>query len=137
VTIDVLPVKKQARDLSENYLASNKSPYLLEFRRRTTKTSTRREFFHKGAVLVSVATFIPAHVLGREEKPGANEKISLGIIGIGPRCSYDLTAMLPFADNGLDLGQTIFEVQVAVTAKKECERVPTNSMYQFCDHKFI
>ena len=64
----------------------------------TTDHSTRREFFHKGAALASVATFIPAHVLGREGKPGANDKINLGVIGIGPRCTYDLTAMLPFAD---------------------------------------
>lgn len=61
--------------------------------------SSRREFLLGGlAATASLATSIPAHVLGREGAVAASEKISLGIIGIGPRCTYDLKAMLPFAD---------------------------------------
>jgi predicted dehydrogenase len=62
--------------------------------------TTRREFLHKGAAAsaaLSLATVVPAHVLGREgTAPSA--KITLGVIGIGPRCTYDLKAMLGFAD---------------------------------------
>lgn len=61
--------------------------------------TTRRDFLLGGiAATASLATIVPAHVLGREGKVAANEKISLGIIGIGPRCTYDLKAMLPFPD---------------------------------------
>jgi predicted dehydrogenase len=61
--------------------------------------NTRRQFIQGGiAATASLASFVPAHVLGREGKTAANEKISLGIIGIGPRCTYDLKAMLPFPD---------------------------------------
>jgi predicted dehydrogenase len=58
---------------------------------------TRREFLAAGAA-ASLATILPAHVLGREGAVAPSEKITLGVIGIGPRCTYDLTAMLKFAD---------------------------------------
>ena len=61
--------------------------------------TTRRDFILESvATAASVATFIPAHVLGREGKLAPSEKITLGVIGIGPRCTYDLKAMLPFPD---------------------------------------
>jgi predicted dehydrogenase len=40
---------------------------------------------------------LPGHVLGRQGTP-PSEKITLGVIGIGPRCTYDLKAMLGFTD---------------------------------------
>ena len=58
---------------------------------------TRREFL-LGAAVASVATYLPARVLGREGNTAPNEKINLGVVGIGPRCTYDLTAMLKFED---------------------------------------
>ncbi len=62
-------------------------------------SNSRREFILGGiAATASLATYVPAHVLGLEGNVAANEKISLGIIGIGPRCTYDLKAMLPFQD---------------------------------------
>ena len=41
---------------------------------------------------------LPAHVLGRGGAVAPSEKITLGVIGIGPRCTYDLTAMLGLSD---------------------------------------
>ena len=41
---------------------------------------------------------LPAHVLGRGGAVAPSEKITLGVIGIGPRCTYDLTAMLGLTD---------------------------------------
>lgn len=62
-------------------------------------SSTRRHFLRTGlAATVAASTIVPAHVLGREGATAASEKISLGIIGIGPRCTYDLKAILPFED---------------------------------------
>lgn len=61
-------------------------------------TTSRREFLLRGAAAASLATIVPAHVLGREGNVAPSEKITLGVIGIGPRCTYDLKAMLPFAD---------------------------------------
>jgi len=64
----------------------------------TFTETTRRDFVLGSVAAASVATFIPAHVLGREGKPAPSEKITLGVIGIGPRCTYDLKSMLPFPD---------------------------------------
>lgn len=66
----------------------------------TPTNSTRRDFLVKTAATsaaISMATVLPSHVLGRDDT-SPNEKISLGVIGIGPRCTYDLTSMLKFKD---------------------------------------
>jgi predicted dehydrogenase len=62
--------------------------------------TTRRDFLQSGATAsaaLSLATVLPEGVLGRD-KTAASEKITLGVIGIGPRCTYDLKSMLGFAD---------------------------------------
>ncbi len=40
----------------------------------------------------------PAPLLGRQRATAPSEQITLGVVGIGPRCTYDLTAMLKFPD---------------------------------------
>lgn len=60
--------------------------------------TTRREFVLETAAAAAAATIIPAHVLGQAGNVAPSEKITLGVIGIGPRCTYDLKAMLPFPD---------------------------------------
>ncbi len=67
----------------------------------TAANTTRRNFLLGTAAATaaaSLATIVPARVLGREGNVAPSEKITLGIIGIGPRCTYDLKAMLQFAD---------------------------------------
>jgi predicted dehydrogenase len=59
---------------------------------------TRREFVLETAAAAAAATIIPAHVLGGAGNVAPSEKITLGVIGIGPRCNYVLKAMLPFTD---------------------------------------
>lgn len=62
---------------------------------------SRRSFLHTATAAGAVAslpTILPAHVLGRDGAVAPSEKITLGVIGIGPRCTYDLTAMLGLAD---------------------------------------
>jgi predicted dehydrogenase len=64
---------------------------------KSAKT-TRREFIRRSVAAASLATFVPAHVLGRAGAVAPSEKLTLGIIGIGPRCTYDLKSILPFPD---------------------------------------
>lgn len=61
---------------------------------------TRRELLKRSAAGVALAApwFVPAVALGREGRPAASERITLGVIGIGPRGTYDLKAMLKQAD---------------------------------------
>lgn len=65
------------------------------------RTTSRRDFLLSttaATVAASLPTIVPAHVLGREAATPPSEKITLGVIGIGPRCTYDLKAMLGFSD---------------------------------------
>lgn len=62
---------------------------------------SRRDFLLSTAALTAAATLptiVPARALGREGAVAPSEKITLGVIGIGPRCTYDLTAMLKLPD---------------------------------------
>jgi predicted dehydrogenase len=59
---------------------------------------TRRDVLKRSAAAVLAAQFVPAAALGREGKPAPSERITLGVIGFGPRCTYDLQAMLQHAD---------------------------------------
>jgi predicted dehydrogenase len=43
-------------------------------------------------------TIVPSSALGRDDAVAPSERITLGVIGIGPRCTYDLTAMLGLSD---------------------------------------
>jgi len=61
-------------------------------------TTTRREFVLRSVATASATTFLPAHVLGLGRRVPPSEKITLGVIGIGPRCTYDLKEMLTFQD---------------------------------------
>ncbi|MEW4530604.1 Gfo/Idh/MocA family oxidoreductase [Maioricimonas sp. JC845] len=63
--------------------------------------TSRRQFLAGTAVATAGAaltSFVPATALGRDGATAASERISLGVIGIGPRCTYDLKAMLNFDD---------------------------------------
>ncbi len=63
--------------------------------------ATRREFLVStagAATAASLATVAASQLVAAQENVAASDKISLGVIGIGPRCKYDLTAMLKFAD---------------------------------------
>ena len=63
--------------------------------------STRREFLQTTAA-VTAAAALPAVMTGvaagQSGAAAPSEQIRLGVIGIGPRCTYDLKAMLQFDD---------------------------------------
>ena len=63
--------------------------------------TSRRKFLHTtlaASTVLALPTIIPAKALGRDGAVAPSEKITLGVIGIGPRCTYDLKAMLGLAD---------------------------------------
>ena len=50
------------------------------------------------AQALSFPWIVPARALGRGGAVAPSEKITLGVIGIGPRCTYDLKSMLALPD---------------------------------------
>lgn len=63
---------------------------------------SRRKFLKQsatvGAAAIAVPGFVPAAVLGREGKAPPSEQVTLGVIGMGRRCTYDLKAILELND---------------------------------------
>lgn len=47
---------------------------------------------------LSFPTVVPARALGRGGAVAPGDRITLGVIGIGPRCTYDLTSILALPD---------------------------------------
>lgn len=66
-----------------------------------SQPTARREFLTstgRAVVAATLGSTIATQSLVADEKTAANDRINLGIIGIGPRCTYDLKAMLQFKD---------------------------------------
>src|SRR5262249_34251998 len=62
---------------------------------------SRRDFLISTATAsaaASLATVVPPSAVARDGNSSPSETITLGIIGIGPRCTYDLKAILPLDD---------------------------------------
>jgi predicted dehydrogenase len=61
---------------------------------------TRRELLRRSAAGPALAApwFVPSAALGRDGKAAPSERITLGVIGVGPRCTYDLQAVLKQPD---------------------------------------
>ena len=67
----------------------------------TFARSTRRNFLQgslAAGAMIALPTFIPGKALGKDDQVAPSNQITLGVIGIGPRCTYDLKAMLGLAD---------------------------------------
>ncbi|HZZ71840.1 MAG TPA: Gfo/Idh/MocA family oxidoreductase [Pirellulales bacterium] len=63
--------------------------------------SNRRDFLAQSlaaGAAVALPTFIPGKALGLDGNVAPSNKITLGVIGIGPRCTYDLTAIMGLND---------------------------------------
>jgi predicted dehydrogenase len=63
----------------------------------TTRRDVLKHSVAAGAT-ISFPWIVPARALGRGGPTAASERITLGIIGIGPRCTYDLKSMLAERD---------------------------------------
>jgi predicted dehydrogenase len=68
--------------------------------RKTNGSLTRRDLLKRSAAgaVLAAPWFVPAAALGREGKTPPSERITLGVIGVGPRCTYDLQAILKQPD---------------------------------------
>lgn len=67
----------------------------------TSTEKSRRDFLVSAAgaaTAASLAATMPGSLPAADRKVTANDKLSLGVVGIGPRCRYDLAAMLKFDD---------------------------------------
>jgi predicted dehydrogenase len=62
----------------------------------------RRDFLRDSALAAGAAiafpTIVPASALGKDDAAAPSDRVSLGVIGIGPRCTYDLKSILQFKD---------------------------------------
>ena len=69
--------------------------------RKANGSLTRRELLKRSAAAGAVLAapwLVPATALGRDGKAAPSERLTLGVIGIGPRGTYDLQAMLKLPD---------------------------------------
>jgi len=69
--------------------------------RKATERLTRRDVLRHSmatGAAVAVPWFVPAAARGTEKKAAPSERITLGVIGIGPRATYDLGGMLKQPD---------------------------------------
>jgi predicted dehydrogenase len=62
--------------------------------------------------------FVPAAALGLNGKTAASERITLGAIGVGPRCTYDLRGILP-----LDNVQCVAVCDVQANRREAAKRL--------------
>ena len=65
------------------------------------RATIRRDFLKVSATAGAALAFpwvVPARALGRAGVAAPSERITLGVIGIGPRCTYDLKSMLAERD---------------------------------------
>lgn len=65
--------------------------------KRLTRRDVLRDSMATGAA-VAAPWFVPAAARGAEKKAAPSERITLGVIGIGPRATYDLGGMLKQPD---------------------------------------
>jgi predicted dehydrogenase len=66
--------------------------------RKANSDLTRRELLKQSAAVLAASWFVPGAALGEDRKPSPSERITLGVIGIGPRGTYDLKSMLALPD---------------------------------------
>ncbi|MCO8122008.1 Gfo/Idh/MocA family oxidoreductase [Stieleria sp. TO1_6] len=69
--------------------------------RTVTPGPSRREFLTStaaAATAVSVPYFVSSKAMGAGESVPPSEKITLGVVGIGPRCTYDMKSILQLND---------------------------------------
>jgi predicted dehydrogenase len=66
--------------------------------RKFSSDLTRRDVLKRSAAAVAAPLFVPATALGLQGATAASERTTLGVIGVGPRATYDLRGILPLTD---------------------------------------
>ncbi len=72
-------------------MANNSNP-------AAAKKRNRRSFVGASVATMAAPYFVPATALGAGQAVAPSEKITLGVIGIGPRCTYDMKSILKLPD---------------------------------------
>ncbi|RMG37072.1 MAG: gfo/Idh/MocA family oxidoreductase [Planctomycetota bacterium] len=67
-------------------------------KRGSNSGRTNRRRFLGASAAIGVPWIVPASAVGASGEVPPSERIGLGVIGIGPRATYDLTAMLKLPD---------------------------------------
>ena len=62
------------------------------------KTTPTRRNFLTDTLAAATATIVSSKAFANSTGTAPSDKLTLGVIGIGPRCRYDLTSMLKFDD---------------------------------------
>ncbi len=72
----------------------------MEILLQNTSRTNRREFLSAtaSAAAVTAPWFVSSKSLGADGSVAPSEKITLGVIGIGPRCTYDMKSILQLKD---------------------------------------
>jgi hypothetical protein len=65
--------------------------------REPTRRDVLKQSFAAGAA-ISLPWIVSSRALGEAGIAAASERITLGVIGIGPRCTYDLRSILALPD---------------------------------------
>ena len=66
-----------------------------------SRVPTRRDVLRQSfaaSAAISLPWIVSSRALGRAGMAAASERITLGVIGIGPRCTYDLRSILALPD---------------------------------------
>lgn len=69
--------------------------------KKTSQDLTRRELLRRSmatGAAVAIPWIVPGVACGLDKTPAPSERITLGVIGIGPRMTYDLRGVLPKTD---------------------------------------
>lgn len=64
----------------------------------TRKLHTRREVLLAGGAAISMPYFVPSSVLGGDGKPGANDIVNVGVIGLGGRAGAMASSSVNISD---------------------------------------
>ena len=65
--------------------------------RKNSTSLTRRDLLRQSGALAAAPWFVSAAALGLDGATAASERVTLGVIGVGPRATYDLRGILPLA----------------------------------------
>jgi predicted dehydrogenase len=97
---------------------------------------SRRSFLVKSAAAVSIPLLIPGHVLARDGKPGANDRIAIGGIGVGNRARL-LLNQLPEDGQIVGLCDCNLPRAAAFAAEKKAKWPICQDYRAFLDRKDI
>ncbi|NQT36955.1 MAG: Gfo/Idh/MocA family oxidoreductase [Planctomycetes bacterium] len=100
----------------------------------------RRDFLATSAAAASIPYFIPEGVLAQDEKPGANDRLVVGHIGIGGMGNGHLGRMVKFQEMGLTSVAAVCDVdegRLASAAKRAVGATPYRDYRYICQRKDI